>query len=695
MQISMRMPAGASTALALQAGASTELATSTAVTHFANFSNLYPLSAGASTSIVASLNGVQYASEGLSVPLSPATTVVGVLRTRDSYVDRSRVFVVYQLRDASGNNRVSNSGVSVQATLSTPGLSDQMIGCGVSSLTNPSKHYLGSCTRLLPSSWFAAAGSATATLTLSLNGQVVDTYAVPGTITLHAQPEWYNVLSSAFSQATGFATLPVSPVYAASETFPLTVYAHTGGYAISTFWVWLTIDLSVVEYVSFSQSSLYQTVTLDYGGSSNEVLRFKAVGLQGSTSDSDVTSTQLQLLTVQLRMLSGTSDGYHSNVVSVFVRQFINPGSNPFLEDANGFVFDDRSSGNAVGRIAVKSVADVGIFAYLSSNALANLGVLTGQAASSDITVVSTSDNDLLNTPTTDVSLSVSCSSTDTGAAFSLLGGDESETSSRCSIYIDASHSAGLASGTITVTMGSFTASLPFSIYFPASVVVSTLDTELNQLQDASSIAVPTCGAGSSYQWTSVIVTADGLDATSLVTFAVDDTSVAAVSTGSLWNKLRGVSVGSVNVYLSGRTASFASAIVTVSDTPVSLARLVSRVVTGVSWDGAQEAFTPSVTGLTPFTRSVALQHVLTAEGASGSVFARVEWSDGTHIYYIASQALLLPSAHLPIAHLPASYLPSAYMPSTDSRGLRPSCVCRAQAQARTCHTYRPLMSTS
>ena len=50
-------------------------------------------------------------------------------------------------------------------------------------------------------------------------------------------------------------------------------------FIVLTYFLVITLDLSVVEYVSFSQSSLYQTVTLDYGGASNEVLRFKAVGL--------------------------------------------------------------------------------------------------------------------------------------------------------------------------------------------------------------------------------------------------------------------------------------------------------------------------------------------------------------------------------------------------------------------------------
>ena len=92
--------------------------------------------------------------------------------------------------------------------------------------------------------------------------------------------------------------------------------------------------------------------------------------------------------------------------------------------------------------------------------------------------------------------------------------------------------------------------------WWMAPVSYAAADAVLQRLQYASG-GTASCAAGA-YQQTALSATADGLDVTPLVSFAVDDATVAAVS----GETLTGVSPGAVAVFLAGRDAAFASATV-------------------------------------------------------------------------------------------------------------------------------------
>ena len=82
-------------------------------------------------------------------------------------------------------------------------------------------------------------------------------------------------------------------------------------------------------------------------------------------------------------------------------------------------------------------------------------------------------------------------------------------------------------------------------------------------------------------------------------------------------------------MFLSGRGVAYRSALVTVSDVPVTVARLVSKLVTHAAWAAGSA---PPRRLDTPFTfvSAIKLSHVMRAEGNSGTIHAVVEWSDGT-----------------------------------------------------------------
>ena len=282
---------------------------------------------GASGRLYARIQGRQYLDSTQDAALARASSVRGVLRTTSTYVDRRGVQVAFQLHDARGNVRVLTSGIAVEMRLSTSGLSSVSTTCNVDGLNHASSHYLGYCAVELPHAWFASSRVASATLSVSYGGEQVAAIVLTTPVQVVQRPSWYGAHDSRFSSATAFGVLPASPLYA-DEQFSLELYAHTGGFALSTFWVWATIDVAKLNYHSFTQSSLFRTVGMDRGGSDGQTLRFAAVGLQGSTTDAQVTSTALHLVTVRLSIKPGTVGGVHDGAVTVYARQFVNPGSN-------------------------------------------------------------------------------------------------------------------------------------------------------------------------------------------------------------------------------------------------------------------------------------------------------------------------------------------------------------------------------
>ena len=541
------MPPQSNAALALKTSTTAVSATDSGVVHSMNFNNLSSPSPGITAQLTASLQGHQYADQTLVAPQVSPISIRGVLRTSHVYADRSNILVAYQCRDAAGNHRVSTHGIEVTLTVTRMSNDEsQSATCDLSGLHQSAKHYLGLC-RLtaLPADWFITDSAASVTVHLTLHGKLLDESHLSDLI-LHGQPQWFSNLSEHYTSATAFATMPVSPLFA-GEAFPVTVYAHTGGFAVSTFWVWLTLDLSLVQYISYSQSPLYQTVTLDYGGAQSEVLRFKAVGLQGSTTDDMVTDRRLRLLTVNLGLRAGVEPGSLSGIISVYVRQFINPGSNPFLENAGGFVFDDRDNAEQSGRVIVRPVESRGLFAYASSATLYNLAVLTGQSQSYALTVVRTQDDDRLHHDVAVVTSAATCSAVSSDA-FTL---------DNCIIKLTSSHTIGATGVTVQATYGQLSVGVPLQVEYPGSVGIELHDSVLNRLEDSLGSPVPDCDESPAlYQWTTAAATVDGLDATPLIEFAVTDATVVRVfSRAHLWNKLQGLAAGTVQVLLAGRSS--------------------------------------------------------------------------------------------------------------------------------------------
>ena len=566
----------------------------------AHIKGLYQYEPNSESTLQVSVHGVSYLSALQTVPLGAAHSVRAVLRTPDAYVDRVRIRVAFQLRDAFGHVMVDASGASVLLNV-TLGGSSVVSSCHTG---NVAAHNVAFCSRdYLPPDWFVGGGVATTAVVLRV-GDVDISESSAGTLTVHAQPAWYGSLGGVLTSAGVFAALPTSPVYAEAN-FEVALYAHTGGNSLEAYSVELYYENTRLEYMQHVGSDMFNTIVFQDMGT---FLVLNPVGKPAHVSDATTTGTAVYLATVTMRFRNGVAAATYAGAFSVRVSTFVNPGGVTFLEQADGVVLDLRNTaqGSAQGSMVVKAVQDVGLFAYLQTTTLANLALLTNVTQAYEVSAVVVSDYDAADMAT---SVSAACSTSASALVLTLNG---------CMVELSSAQSEGAAAAVVTAAYASLSADVSFSVYVPAAVSVTAADAVLHQLEYASG-GSGTC-SDYTYQRTRLSAMADGLDVTPLVSFAVNDTWVAKISS----DFLVGLSPGIVSVYLEGRDIGYASTSIEVSSARVTAVNLTSRVVTGARWD---EVPPSSYFGL--FRATAQLSTSMTAEGHYGRIFSRVEWSDG------------------------------------------------------------------
>ncbi|KAL1519836.1 hypothetical protein AB1Y20_023340 [Prymnesium parvum] len=188
----------------------------------------------------------------------------------------------------------------------------------------------------------------------------------------------------------------------------------------------------------------------------------------------------------------------------------------------------------------------------------------------------------------------------------------------------------------------SFSTLVSFDVLSPSRLTISAADSTLNRIEDAAGHLLSSCTNGGATRYpyqstrlkaTAVLMLAQGLttiEITNLVLFKVDALGVATVGDGSDWNLLLGRAAGTATVFLGTQNASSPqdapSLRITVSDTPVRVQSMLSRVVTDVTWASSPAS---AYSYGTVVTVSVLVRQRLAAEGDSGRLFSRVVWSDG------------------------------------------------------------------
>ena len=405
---------------------------SSGVQHVRNLTGLYRHSPHALGSVGVFIQGQQYLSRAQSVPADYPSSISAVLRTPIAWVDRVRVRVAYQVKDARGNVLVARPSVVVLRL--TRAAETREFGCDTSSTQQLGRHYVAYCScTSLPVSWFTSSGVASVSVALrdAANAADVASVTLPS-LTLQGQPGWWDASLRTATVGNGltapsgvgssggvFITLPASPVYA-GEDVEAYMYAHTAGLALNTWRARVYFSSTLVQYVSFEQSSLFNSASPSTS-TSGEV-SWLATGVKSTTTDAQVTGSAVYLLKIRLRVASGVAAGsYGSSTLALFPRATELISGAAFVENADGPVFDNRDAAQTLGQLVVLSSAAVGMFAYPPGGTLVNIERFSGVASSYTLTVVEVGSDDRLEEETI-VSSAHSCTTSEPEAVIELSG---------------------------------------------------------------------------------------------------------------------------------------------------------------------------------------------------------------------------------------------------------------------------------
>ena len=569
------------------------------------------------------------------------TVISSVLRTAQVWADRSGVRVAYQVKDAHGRVKVTEPSavlMQVWAGLS----STSPVTCNTALTQRSEQKYVAYCTiDSLPASWFEGESPSVAFAILSLrNTANTGTLAQAfGTVAVIPPPSWYDASLRAATTGSGrsapaglgmtsgglFITTPVSPVQP-SEQFDVYMYAHTAGYALNSMTVVMYYSSDLLEYVSFGQTSHFNGAVFDSSEAGR--LAWVITGRSALASASDVTGEAIYLVRVTLRFKSDAAAGTHEGAtlgLYPFAQTLVNNGNLPFVQAQAGRAFSAFTTAEPYTKMEVHRPVDMGIFAYSADPVLFNTALLDGVTRSHSMNVVKVTSDALSNTATSTVTPS-GCSTqfpADASPYYSL-------DATSCAVSMSSAHTgAGLTDVALQVSVASFVTSVSFKVYTPTLVAVAAEDPVLNRFADIYGAAISTsCASGSCaypYQRTRVSAVVDSLDASTLVQFAVTNSTVASLGSGALWNMLQGTAPGSTLLHLNGLPGG-PSVTISVSDELVYVVDLRSRVVTSAAWSLPPDSVYASGS---PFTAGVVLQNVMQAEGDSGFMFSTVRFSDG------------------------------------------------------------------
>ena len=529
------------------------------------FGFLTPSPTSESSALRFSAHGQQLLRAPFVAAIAPAASVIARLRTTVSYIDRREVGVAYQWRDASGNVDVDSSSTTI--TLSLDVSSGSQPGATISTACSApaaGAGGVGACAISVPQNWYDIAGMATARVVVAISSggpQLASSEA--GRVELVQAPLWVTNISGALSGAGMVLAAPVSARYVGEE-FTVEVRAHTGDYALRAWGLRIFFPSASFEYVQSSSSALFNPAAVQTSSASDSVSA-AAVGILPSTSDADVLSASLLLLTITFRVKASAALGVQQHALRLAVDEMVNPGNNVYLQDAAGYAADGRGVSNTSARLTVIAPSRAALFAWTASAHMANMAPLSGASSVQPISLVWYSDQLALGASALSLGnmgrTSVACSAANATGALRV---------EQCTVIIDAAQtSGGDFDLNIQWWVGSeppvaLAASTPLSVYYPSSFSVSVDDAQLGRLAFSGGGCVGTAGSISRYEHTYTHAHADGLDVTPLVTFTLDSGGggdAVAQLDGSL---VRGVAPGVTAVCAASGTPIFAAAAIAV-----------------------------------------------------------------------------------------------------------------------------------
>jgi hypothetical protein len=178
-----------------------------------------------------------------------------VLRTPTLWRDATTISAAYVLQDAAGRPQVLLAGLNVTLTLTGAG-GTLLLPCGAPSAASGK----GDCTGAVGAGWYstAAATSASGVVSAAYNNTAVASSAA-FSVTLAR-----GAVRAPIAAAGMYVVLPESQRQR-GDTVALTVYAHTGGFALSSWTLSCSYDASVLAYVSYTADPKFNAPTANTG----------------------------------------------------------------------------------------------------------------------------------------------------------------------------------------------------------------------------------------------------------------------------------------------------------------------------------------------------------------------------------------------------------------------------------------------
>eukprot|EP00965_Chrysotila_dentata_P244055 6205749-Pleurochrysis_carterae.AAC.1 len=556
-------------------------------------------------------------STAVNIVPEPAGHLSAVLCTKQLFVDRSLAKVVFQLQSVSGSVYVSfSSHIRIQMRVATED-AFKTFACDTRAAGDFNNHFLGHCTGLIPKSWFSSVAperEANVSIFLWVENTLEYMKEV-GTITLSPATDWWGREALTLSSAGVYATLPVAPVFP-GDVFVVQIFANAGEHEIEAFKVQVAYDISNAAFKSFVQSTHYNTPVLSHDFTRGR-LQISSVGKSALASSANVQGASVFLGEVHILVRNTIPEHVASTTILVRCIELVNPGLVKFKGNSSAVVLDYRLGvENSIGEVKIRRASPVGLLAYVPSVVMTNFAHITGQPQSTVITTVHVTNDDRLALPVA-ATAGASCSRTNSSLAFYLIG---------CTIQLTAQNEGNATDETVLVQYGNLTTQLLLSVSTPSSVKIVPGQSTLNRVADSSLNAI-ICDNSPMYQTTTLSVYAGSFDVTFLASFRVANISVLSVQGPHGSPIVVGISLGVTTVQLAGSVSEASSTEISVTDHLVQAVSLIARVVTAVNWE---QANTPSESDAIPnLLLAGTVMQRLRAEGASGLLYASIQWADG------------------------------------------------------------------
>ena len=602
-----------------------------------------------SSSFIGHIQGDQYASGSITIDRKTSTSFRLIVRTRQAWVDRQRVYIAVQVFDEYGFPNAHGNPLNIQL------ISSSVISqpCQLSS----SHPFIGHCNlQTLPSFTFS--------------GQFVDIEAQLGSfppvvyqnaLELVQMPIWYtDALRAPASTSLPVGTtlnpgvlltLPTSPVRAL-ETFTIEVYASTNGNNLAATHLWLHFDEHKIEYLTYRQTSGLNTFSVFT--STPGIVQMIAADQPDGTDPSLMTGDAVYVISIDVRFKAGTAPGLHDNLFTSTVYTMTNLGNVVFCQTqiptytCPSLFHDLNDVASPHGDMVVIESEPVGLFAFLEQPAAINHAHLTG-VVNNYSSLVYQVESDDASTHSHALVTPQNCHRQEEFDAYF-------ELYSYCSIYMDSTHTEnGLVS--VDVTHNNLNVTFNFFAFSP-NVTLEITDAILNRIVDVNDQTIEGCAA-TVYQHTGIraLVNVDGhlVDVSPMLQFQSSNQSVATVGSGIHGNYVYGASAGSTVISLQGVPT--VQVQLSVSDSPVNVVDMTTRLVTSGQWLSSPASNSP-YSFSSSYTKSMLYKQELHNELDYGYVYASVTYSDGhdndvSYMHSYGSNEVMIDTSNADIGFIP------------------------------------------